>query len=304
MQKTFELGDGKRIPDVGFGTFQIPPTDSERCTTLALQIGYRHIDTAEFYQNESGVGKALLASGLERDSVFVTTKLDPGAVIWGQTAKTYETAVASCKQSLEALGLSYIDLYLIHTPLSGKEGRLAQYTALLECQRLGLCKSVGVSNYEISHLQEIESAGLPPPAANQVELHPMCQKRALLDHMRARKILPIAYSSLAPLSSWREGYVAAFTGSKSGDAKSTPDVIREIAERVGVTEARLLLRYALQKGWPVLPKSVKEDRMRANLDLHSFHIPDAEMATLDAMDQDAAYAFGQPGKPFDPSKVD
>ena len=88
------------------------------------------------------------------------------------------------------------------------------------------------------------------------------------------------------------------------DAKSTPDVIREIAERVGVTEARLLLRYALQKGWPVLPKSVKEDRMRANLDLHSFHIPDAEMATLDAMDQDAAYAFGQPGKPFDPSKVD
>ena len=103
MQNTFELGDGKRIPDVGFGTFQIPPTDSERCTTLALQIGYRHIDTAEFYQNESGVGKALLASGLERDSVFVTTKLDPGAVIWGQTAKTYETAVASCKQSLEVL---------------------------------------------------------------------------------------------------------------------------------------------------------------------------------------------------------
>ena len=192
MQDSFELGDGNRIPMIGFGTFQIPAADSERCTTLALQCGYRHIDTAEFYKNESGVGKALLASGLDRDSVFVTTKLDPGAVIWGQTAKTYETAIAACKQSLQALGLSYVDLYLIHTPLSGKEGRLAQYKALLECQRLGMCKSVGVSNYDIGHLQEIESAGLPPPSANQVECHPMCQKRALLDHMRARKILPMA----------------------------------------------------------------------------------------------------------------
>ena len=131
----------------------------------------------------------------------------------------------------------------------------------------------------------------------------MCQKRALLDHMRARKILPIAYSSLAPLSSWRADY-AAFTGSKSGDAKATPAVIRETAERVGVTEARLLLRYAIQKGWAVLPKSVNEDRMRDNFDLHSFVIPDAEMSTLDAMEQDTAYAFGEPGKPFDPSKAD
>ena len=103
--------------------------------------------------------------------------------------------------------------------------------------------------------------------------------------------------------SWREGY-AAFTGSKSGDAKlTTPAVIREVAERVGVSEARLLLRYAIQKGWPVLPKSVKEERMRANFDLQSFHIPDDEMAVLDAMEQDAAFAFGQPGEPFDPSKA-
>ena len=286
-----------------FGRFTIPEADAERCTALALGAGYKHIDTAEFYQNEAGVGRAIAASGIARERIFVTTKLDPGAVIWNQTAKTYETAVAACKQSVERLGLSHVDLYLIHTPLSGRESRLAQWTACVECQRLGLCTSIGVSNFKIAHLQELEEAGLPLPAANQIELHPLCQKKALLAYMAARRILPIAYSSLAPLSTWREGY-SAFGGSKSGDALATPSQVRAVAARVGVSESRLLLRYALQKGWAVLPKSVSAARIRENIDLVGFSIPDEEMAALDAMERDAAFAFGKAGEPFDPSKFE
>ena len=301
---TFELGDGNRLPAVGFGTFTIPDADAERCVATALRRGYVHIDTAEFYGNERGVGRAIAASGLARSSVFVTTKLDPGAVQWGQTAKTYETTLAACERSVrERLGLSYVDLYLIHTPLSGREGRVEQWRACVECQRLGLCKSIGVSNFEVHHLEELEAAGLPPPAANQIELHPLCQKRELLAYMRARGIAPIAYSSLAPLSTWREGY-AAFGGSKSGGALATSSRISEVAKRVGVSEAKLLLRYALQKGWAVLPKSVSDARLRENIDLASFTIPEPEMAALDAMESDAAYAFGSPGEPFDPTKFD
>ena len=298
MTMTFELGDGCRMPAIGLGTFQIPPEDAEAATTTALRLGYRHVDTAEFYRNEAGIGKALAASGLARDEVYVTTKLRDSE------HKTGESTIAACKQSLANLGLDYVNLYLIHTPLSGKEARLAQYSALVECKELGFCRSIGVSNYDIRHLQEISDAGLPPPAANQVELHPMCQKPELLEYMKANgKILPIAYSSLAPLSCWREGYTT-MGGSKSEQAKAaTPAVVATIATRLGVSEARLLLRYALQKGWPVLPKSVREDRIAANFDITSFSIPEQDMALLDGMEADSAMAFGSQGAAFDPSKA-
>jgi len=300
---TLVLGDGNTMPVIGFGTFQIPAAETEQAVTTALSVGYRHIDTAEFYQNEQPIGRALSASGTKRDDVFITTKLDPGNPAWGQTAKTYDTTIAACKASVQNLGVEYVDLYLIHTPLSGKDGRLEQWRALVECKSLGLCRSIGVSNFEVHHLEELEAAGLPVPAANQVELHPLCQKAALLQYMRARSILPIAYSSLAPLSSWREGYTA-LGGSKSDAAKATPLTIPAIAQKLGVSEARLLLRYATQKGWAVLPKSVREDRMRANMDLGSFEVSDADMAQLDGMESGEAFAFGAPGQAFDPTKVD
>jgi 2,5-diketo-D-gluconate reductase A len=297
-----ELGDGNTMPTLGFGTFCIPDEEAEGTVGSAFRVGYRHIDTAEFYKNEAGVGRAVAACGLERADVFITTKLDPGNPAWGQAVKTFDTTIAACKESLSKLGVSQIDLYLIHTPLSGKEARLDQWKALLECQRLGLCKSIGVSNYDIGHIQEIEEAGLPMPAANQLELHPMCQKAALLEHMRVRKILPIAYSSLAPLSSWREGY-SAFGGSKADAAKATPSPVAGIAARLSVSEARVLLRYAVQKGWAILPKSVREERMRDNADLASFDLSAEDMAELDAMESGAAFAFGAQGQAFDPTKV-
>jgi len=298
----FELGDGHTIPGIGFGTFQIPEAEAEVATGLALKTGYRHVDTAEFYQNEGGVGRAIGASGIPRGEIFITTKLDPGNPAWGQTVKTYETTIAACEESVAKLGVSQVDLYLIHTPMSGKDARLEQYRALVECKAKGLCRSIGVSNYDIQHLKDIEDAGMPMPAANQIELHPLCQKVGLREYMSSKKILPIAYSSLAPLSTWRDGY-SAYGGSKSAEAKVTPSTIAVVAARVGVSEPRLLLRYALQKGWPVLPKSVREERMRDNLDL-DFSIPEADMKELDAMESDAAFAFGQEGSALDPTKVE
>ena len=195
---TFELADGERIPAIGFGTFEIKEEDAEGAVLLALQTGYRHIDTAEGYGNESGVGRAIAKVG--RDRLFITTKLWPGNPAWGQPSKDQDATVAACKASIARLGVQQVDLYLTHGPFGGKEARLAQYRGLVECQRLGLTKSIGVSNFSVAHLQELADAGLPVPAANQVELHPQLQRAELLDYMRSRKIAAIAYSSLAPLS--------------------------------------------------------------------------------------------------------
>ena len=302
MATTFTLGDGNTMPAIGLGTFQIPDAEVDEPVATALKLGYKHIDTAEFYANEAGVGRALAASGVARESVFITSKLNPGNPNWGQTVKTYETTIEACKESVRKLGVDKIDLYLVHTPFSGKEARIEQWRALVECQRLGLCKSIGVSNYGIKHLQELTEAGLPTPSANQLELHPLCQKKELLEFMKANgKILPIAYSSLAPLSEWRDGYTA-MAGSKDESAKAdgTPSLVSEVASKLGVSAPRLLLRYALQKGWCILPKSVREERLKENFDL-SFEIGVAEMERLDGLEADKALAFGSAGQPLDPT---
>ena len=170
---------------------------------------------------------------------------------------------------------------------------------MIKCQQLGLVTSIGVSNYGIAHLQEIIDAGLPLPAANQLELHPYCQKRDILAFMAERGILPIAYSSLAPLSNWREDGRSA----KRREARTELSPVTAIAARVGVSEPQLLLRYALQNGWCVLPKSVHAGRIAQNIDLFGFEIGAEDMAALDALDRDEALAFGSPEQPFDPSKA-
>jgi 2,5-diketo-D-gluconate reductase A len=219
--------------------------------------------------------------------------------------KTLETTVESCRDSLKQLQLDYVDLYLIHTPLGGgKEGRLAQYQGLVECQRLGLCKSIGVSNFGINHFIELEEAGLPMPSCNQIELHPFCQKPELVNYMTSRNIGIIAYSSLAPLSTWREGQQSA----KNASARIEPSPFADIATKHDISEATLLLRWALQRGFAILPKSTHEDRIASNIDLFQYEggkheLSEEEMAYLNSLDKNEFMAFGSSEKPFDPSSA-
>jgi len=288
MHSRATLGDGKTMPILGFGTYLIEEKDAEACVSKAIEIGYRHIDTAELYKNEAAVGRALASSGIDRSALFVTTKLWPGNPAWGMPAKTFETTIKACNESLERLGLKYVDLYLIHAPLCQKE-RLAQYRALVELQKLGKCRSIGVSNYGIAHLEELESAKLPFPAANQLELHPFGSKTKLCAFMKRRGILPIAYSSLAPLSNWRTGQKCNKTDAMRKEASP----FAAVAKAHGLSEAQVLLRWALQKGFPILPKSTKVERMRQNAALFGTdaQLSDAEMAAITRLEKGACLAW-------------
>lgn len=225
----------------------------------------------------------------------------PGNASWGQAEKDFDGVLKACAGSLKRLRLDYVDLYLIHAPFATAH-RVDQWRACLELQRRGLCRSVGVSNYSERHLDEIEAAGLAVPAVNQIELHPLNTKAGLLRYMAARSILPVAYSSLAPMSSWREARIGE-SGAVEGSAKSAELVAAEspfvpMAAKYNVTEAQLLLRWAAQQGWPVLPKSSRPKRVAQNRDIFGFAIDDEDMATLSQMDRGLALAWGN-GDPCD-----
>lgn len=291
------------IPYLGFGTYLIPDDDAARTVSEAIQAGYRHIDTAEGYRNEAGVGagieQGLRAEGLARSDLFVTTKLWPGNPAWGQTPKTTETTVAALHQSLERLGLDYVDLYLIHAPYE-REHRLAQWQGLVELQRQGKTRAIGVSNFNSQHIDELASAGLPLPAANQIELHPWSQKPELVRYLERHAITPIAYSSLIPLSTWRtaEGQHSGKTDAMKTDGARPDSPFKLMAEKYGVSEAQILLRWAVQKGYPVLPKSTNPERIRQNADLFGFVIDAEDMAAIAGMDRGdgVAWASGDPTK--------
>jgi len=288
-----------RLPIVGFGTYLIPDEQAAAAVSAAFAAGYRHIDTAEMYQNESGVGAAIRASGLSRGELFVTTKLWPGNPAWGMPAKTYDDTLASLDESLRRLGLDAVDLYLIHAPLAAEE-RLDQWRALVELQRLGKARAIGVSNYSSAHIDEMQAAGLPLPAVNQVELHPWSQKPQLVGYLRERRIQPIAYSSLVPLSSWRtaEGHDSAKTDQMRTDGGHEDSPFVRMAVKYGVSEAQILLRWAIQKGYAVLPKSTNPDRIRQNVDLFSFELDADDMSAIETMDRGdgVAWAVGDPTK--------
>lgn len=298
-QRMFALNTETVIPAVGLGTYLISNDDAVDAIYSAITVGYRHIDTASGYRNEENVGagirKGLEAEGLSRDDLFVTAKLWPGNAAWGDTPKTGAQTVEECDATLSRLGLDYVDLYLIHAPFGGNM-RLEQWGALLDLQASGKTRSVGVSNFNESHLDEIAEAGLQMPDANQIELHPWSQKPGLLHHMAKHDIAPIAYSSLAPLSTWRiePGQDSAKTDQMKADGTAFGDM----AAKYGVSEAQLLLRWGVQRGFAVLPKSLNPERMRQNFDLFSFSIDDvdmAQMATLDRGDG-VAWASGDPSK--------
>jgi 2,5-diketo-D-gluconate reductase A len=300
-ENTRALAADVNIPYLGFGTYLISDGEAAQAVRAAIRAGYRHIDTAEFYQNEAGVGEgirqALEAGIVTRDQLFVTTKLWPGNEAWGQTPKTTASTIASLHESLAKLKLDYVDLYLIHAPFERAQ-RLAQWRGLIELKEQKKARAIGVSNFSVAHLEELVAAGLPVPQANQIELHPWSQKPQLVRHLEGRSIVPIAYSSLVPLSTWRSapGHDSAKTQAMQSDSQRTDSPFKRMARKYGVSEAQVLLRWAVQKGYPVLPKSTNEERMRQNADIFSFRIDDEDMAEIATMDRGdgVAWAVGDP----------
>lgn len=257
---TVALRDGRAIPQLGFGVYQIPPGDAtQRSVAAALNAGYRHVDTAAVYRNEADVGAAIRASGLARESVWVTTKLangDQGAA----------TARRAFEASLERLGLDGVDLYLLHWP---HERRLESWRVLEQLQEEGLALSIGVSNFLERHLHELLAHASIPPAVNQIELSPFLY-RSREDTLRRCAEEGIAVEAYSPLTK----------GRRLGD----PTVARVAAE-VGRTPAQVLIRWSLQKGFIVLPRSSNAGRIAANAAVVDFALDDAQIAALDALDE-------------------
>jgi 2,5-diketo-D-gluconate reductase A len=247
------------IPQLGFGVFQVPPEDTADVVTRALETGYRHIDTAAAYGNEAEVGQAFHASGLDREDVFITTKCF-------NTDHGYEEAQRALKQSLEQLGLEYVDLYLIHWPVPAQDRYVETWKAFVELQAQGLIRSIGVSNFQSAHLRRIVEETGVTPAVNQVELHPRLQQPGLRREHADLGILTEAWSPLA-----------------QGAVLDDP-AITGIAEEHGVTPGQAVIRWHLQLGNVVIPKSVTPERIEQNFDVFGFHLSDAEMAAVEALD--------------------
>lgn len=255
------LNDGNRIPQLGYGVFKVPPEETEHAVAQALEIGYRHIDTAAFYQNEAAVGKAIAASGIPRDELFITTKL------WNDRHHGDEPRIAF-EESLERLGLDYVDLYLIHWPVEETGDFLNAWQHLLRFKEACLSRSVGVSNFLVRHLERVVTETGVTPAVNQIQAHPRYQQREIFDWCIQHGIAVEAWGPL---------------GQGKYDLNDlTP--IRAAAERHGVSPAQVLLRWHLQQGRIVFPKSVQPQRLRENLDVFGFTLTDAELADIDALD--------------------
>jgi diketogulonate reductase-like aldo/keto reductase len=252
------LNDGQGMPWLGLGVYRIAGGGScARAVAHALSIGYRHVDTAALYGNEEDVGRAVRESGVPRSEVFVVTKL------WNSD-QGYAQAIKACNASLAKLKLDYIDLYLLHWPEPGK--RLDSWRALGELRKQGKCRSIGVSNFTIAHLEELLAASDVTPAVNQVEFSPFLYQRELLEFCRGRGIQLEAYCPLTRGEKLKDSTVGA------------------IARRHGKTPAQVLLRWGLQHEVVVIPKSGKAERITENAGLFDFTLDRRDMAALDALD--------------------
>ena len=288
------------VPRIGLGTYNMTPQEAEDVSYAAIQYGYRHIDTAAVYRNEDGVGKALKRifsdTDLSRSDITITTKLWPGGLVKVDRVKNKEGTFKSMEKSLRNLDLDYVDLYLIHSP-HAKNGRIEQWESLLELQELGKTKHIGVSNWGINHLEELVDKGYPLPSVNQIELHPWSQKPELVTYLKDKKIDIIAYSSLVPLSTWRhkdgENSLKTIDMYKSGEDTNSP--FKKLASKYDVSEAQVLLKWALQLNYAILPKSINFDRMRNNFDLN-FTIDEEDMNLIEKLDrgESVTWEYGDP----------
>lgn len=254
---TVPLNDGRAVPQLGFGTFQVPPEDTERVVSDALEVGYRHLDTAQMYGNEEGVGRAIAASGLSREDLWITTKLN----------NTFHEATAAreaTERSLEALG-GRIDLYLVHWPLA-MHGDVARVWEVMEGIRVDLpVDSIGVSNFTSANLDRLAETGLSTPTVNQIESNPFFVNDEVRASCAEHGIAVEAWSPLA-----------------QGRVFDDPQLVA-LAEQVGRTVSQVVLRWTLQRGDIVFPKSSAPERMRQNLDVFDFELSDEQMAAVSAL---------------------
>ncbi len=273
---TITLNDNTSIPQLGFGVFQIPPEDTERLVSEALEAGYRHIDTAAIYRNEEGVGRAIAASGIPRDELYVTTKL------WNRRHDDPEAALA---ESLERLGLDHVDLYLIHWPCPRQNRYVEAWRGLIGLREQGLTTSIGVSNFLPEHLDRLEMQTPVTPAVNQVELHPAFQPWKDIDAARVHGIRVQAWS---PLGMGRNGLLDA------------PEIV-DVAAAHGVSPAQAIIRWHLQNGVILFPKSAHPERIRENIDVFGFELTPDEMAAITSLDEGEAGRVGPHPNEFEPA---
>lgn len=255
------LRNGVAIPTVGLGVFRASPADTRDAVLSALRLGYRHVDTARVYGNEEAVGAALRESGLPRDQLFVTTKL------WNADHGE-ERALAAFEESRRRLGLEQVDLFLLHWPVPGL--RLGSWRALERLLRDGRVRAIGVSNFLVRHLEELQASATELPHVNQVEVHPFHQQRTTRAWCAARGVVVEAYSPLT-----------------KGLRLAHP-AVTAVAARLGRTPAQILLRWGLESGLVVLPKSVRPARIAENAALFDFALDAPARATLDALDEGLA----------------
>ena len=256
------LNNGQKIPQFGFGVFLVKPQDTEAAVTHALKAGYRHIDTAEMYGNEAEVGAAISKSGLSRNEVFVTTKLNNGAHRPDDARRAFD-------ESLKALGFDYVDLFLIHWPLPAKyDGDfVSTWQTLEEFYREGRARSIGVSNFQAHHLRRLHGESEIIPAVNQIEVNPYLTQDELRGFCAEHQIAVEAWSPLG-----------------RGNVLQDPE-IAAIARRAAKTPAQVVLRWHLQRGDIIFPKSVTPDRIRENIDIFDFGLSADEIGTISALNR-------------------
>jgi 2,5-diketo-D-gluconate reductase A len=257
-----KLNDGNEIPQLGFGVFQIDPSETVEAVTQALEVGYRHIDTAEMYGNEREVGEAVRRSGIDRGEVFVTSKLN-------NSFHEPDDARRAFDGTLEALGFEYVDLFLIHWPLPTlyDGDYVSTWQTLEEFTGDGRARSIGVSNFQVDHLERLAAETDTVPAVNQIELHPYFQNREVRAYDEENGIATEAWAPIA------QGEVL------------DDETIGDVAERVGRTPAQVVLRWHVQRGNIVFPKSVTPERIRENFEIFDFELDESDLERIDELDR-------------------
>ena len=281
IPENIALRNGLTMPRIGLGVWQAKGKECEEAVQWALETGYRLLDTAAIYENEEEVGRAMRGSGIPREEIFLTTK------VWNDD-QGYDTTLAAMDRSLKKLGTEYVDLYLIHWPFTGvpwpytdeeamndpaNDRRAETWKAMEAILASGKAKTIGVSNYRIHHLEEMKTYATVQPAVNQIELHPFWIRKELMDYCHAHDIVVEGYSPLSRAKKLMDPRVTA------------------MAKKYGKSNAQILLRWGLQHGNVVIPKSVHKDRIAENIDIFGFQLRAEDMAAVDALDENRSALF-------------